>query len=169
MAMAGNGSRAGSTRSTGGSTTAAKPAMTQKEKWAARAEKRRQQAERAEAEAKRLYDENRRPSDTAFWTQPGLGRQRDKARARIERSFEATRRAERLRERASNLDRMATRNKGDAERQRQSQREAWSGKVGDRIRSRLYGPGVVTRVNRKTVTYMTDNGYKTNIDKAWIY
>lgn len=168
--MAGNGSRAGATRSTGGTATAEpKPAMTQKEKWAARAEKRRQQAERADAEAQRLYDANRRPGDLAFWTQPGLGRQRDKARAGLGRSFEAMNRAKRLRERAANLDRMARTNKGDAERRRQVQRDAWKGKVGDRIRSRLYGPGVVVRVNRKTVTYMTDQGFKTNIDKSWIY
>lgn len=143
--------------------------MTQKEKWAARAEKRRQQAARADAEAQRLYDQNRRPGDLAFWTQPGLTRQRDRARAGIGRSFEAMNRANRLRERAANLERMANTNKGDAERRRQVQRDAWQGKVGDRIRSRLYGPGVVLRVNKKTVTYRTDEGFKTNIDKAWIY
>jgi hypothetical protein len=168
--MAGNGSRKGGARSAGGSVTAEQPApMTQKERWAARAQKRRDQAARAEAESQRLWDRHRRPGDNAFWTQPGLGRQRDKARAGIDRSMEALRRAERLRERAANLDRMASTNKGDAERKRQTQRNQWKGSVGDRIRSRLYGDGVVTRVNRKTVRYRTDAGFETTIDKAWIY
>lgn len=164
--MAGSGNRkTGSSRTAGGTT--AKP-MTQKERWAARAQRRLAQAERAEANANAIYNRNRRPGDIAFWTQPGLGRQRDKARAGIGRSFEELKRAERLRERAANLQRMATTNKGDAERRRQVRRDAWSGRVGDRVSTPLYGPGVVIRVNRKTVTYRSDQGYINNVDKAWL-
>ena len=143
--------------------------MSQKEKWAARAEKRRTQATKAEANAKRLRDANRKVGDNAFWTQPGLGKQRDKARAGLDKSFKELERAKKLRSRADNLERMSKRNKGDAASRQQSRRDKFDSRKiskGQTVNSTLYGPVKVLRVNKKTVTISLNGGKPFTEDKS---
>lgn len=143
--------------------------MSQKEKWADRAEKRRAQATKAEANAKRLRDSNRKVGDTAFWTQPGLGKQRDKARAGLEKSFKELERAKKLRSRADNLERMSKRNKGDAASRQQSRRDKFDSRKiskGQTVNSTLYGAVKVLRVNKKTVTISLNGGKPFTEDKS---
>lgn len=143
--------------------------MSQKEKWAARAEKRRTQAAKAEANAKRLRDANRKVGDNAFWTQPGLGKQRDKARAGLDKSFKELERAKKLRSRADNLERMSKRNKGDAASRQQSRRDKFDSRKiskGQTVNSTLYGPVKVLRVNKKTVTISLNGGKPFTEDKS---
>jgi hypothetical protein len=143
--------------------------MSQKEKWAARAEKRRTQANKAEANAKRLRDANRKEGDNAFWTQPGLGKQRDKARAGLDKSFKELERAKKLRSRADNLERMSKRNKGDAASRQQSRRDKFDSRKiskGQTANSTLYGPVKVLRVNKKTVTISLNGGKPFTEDKS---
>jgi len=143
--------------------------MSQKEKWAARAEKRRTQAAKAEANAKRLRDANRKEGDIAFWTQPGLGKQRDKARAGLDKSFKELERAKKLRSRADNLERMSKRNKGDAASRQQSRRDKFDSRKiskGQTVNSTLYGPVKVVRVNKKTVTISLNGGKPFTEDKS---
>lgn len=137
--------------------------LTQKEKWAKRAELLRQQADRADARGQSIYDRNRRPGDNAFWTQPGLGKQRDKARAAIGRAFDEQKKAERLRQRAANLEQLANTNKGDAARRRVQRADAIKSshkglKKGDTIEGVLYGRREVVKVNAKSVTVKGDMG-----------
>jgi hypothetical protein len=148
---------------------AAPTASRQKQKWAAAAEKRRAQADRAEANAKRLRDANRRVGDTAFWTQPGLGKQRDKARAGLEKSFREQERAKALRSKANNLERMSKTTKGAAASRQQSRRDAFDAKKikkGDTVNSILYGQVKVLRVNKKTVTISVNGGKPFTEDKS---
>jgi hypothetical protein len=143
--------------------------MSQKEKWAARAEKRRTQATKAEANAKRLRDANRKVGDNAFWTQPGLGKQRDKARAGLDKSFKELERAKKLRSRADNLERMSKRNKGDAASRQQLRRDKFDSRKiskGQTVNSTLYGPVKVLRVNKKTVTISLNGGKPFTEDKS---
>jgi hypothetical protein len=143
--------------------------MSQKEKWAARAEKRRTQATKAEANAKRLRDANRKVGDNAFWTQPGLGKQRDKARAGLDKSFKELERAKKLRSQADNLERMSKRNKGDAASRQQSRRDKFDSRKiskGQTVNSTLYGPVKVLRVNKKTVTISLNGGKPFTEDKS---
>ena len=143
--------------------------MSQKEKWAARAEKRRTQATKAEANAKRLRDANRKVGDNAFWTQPGLGKQRDKARAGLDKSFKELERAKKLRSRADNLERMSKRNKGDAASRQQSRRDKFDSRKiskGQTVNSTLYGAVKVLRVNKKTVTISLNGGKPFTEDKS---
>ena len=162
----------------GGTTGRIKPAalnvrearqMSQKEKWAARAEKRRTQAAKAEANAKRLRDANRKVGDNAFWTQPGLGKQRDKARAGLDKSFKELERAKKLRSRADSLERMSKQNKGDAASRQQSRRDKFDSRKiskGQTVNSTLYGPVKVLRVNKKTVTISLNGGKPFTEDKS---
>ena len=162
----------------GGTTSKIKPAvsnarearqMSQKEKWAARAEKRRTQAAKAEANAKRLRDANRKVGDNAFWTQPGLGKQRDKARAGLDKSFKELERAKKLRSRADSLERMSKQNKGDAASRQQSRRDKFDSRKiskGQTVNSTLYGPVKVLRVNKKTVTISLNGGKPFTEDKS---
>jgi hypothetical protein len=143
--------------------------ISQKEKWAARAEKRRTQAAKAEANAKRLRDANRKVGDNAFWTQPGLGKQRDKARAGLDKSFKELERAKKLRSRADNLERMSKQNKGDAASRQQSRRDKFDSRKiskGQTVNSTLYGPVKVLRVNKKTVTISLNGGKPFTEDKS---
>jgi len=143
--------------------------LTQKERWAKRAELRRQQAAKAEARAKALYDKHRRQGDTAFWTQPGLHSQREKARAGLARSFAETEKAKRLLENARQLDKLAAANKGDTERRRQTQRDALSVNKGDKVYTAMYGTGRVVKINKKTITYYSESrGTTFNVDKSWV-
>jgi hypothetical protein len=143
--------------------------LTQKERWAKRAELRRQQAAKAEARARALYDKHRRQGDTAFWTQPGLHSQREKARAGLARSFAETEKAKRLLENARQLDKLAATNKGDTERRRQTQRDALSVNKGDQIYTAMYGTGRVVKINKKTITYYSESrGTTFNVDKSWV-
>jgi hypothetical protein len=143
--------------------------LTQKEKWAKRAELRRQQAAKAEARAKALYDKHRRQGDTAFWTQPGLHSQREKARAGLARSFAETEKAKRLLENARQLDKLAAANKGDTERRRQTQRDALSVNKGDQVYTAMYGTGRVVKINKKTITYYSESrGTTFSVDKSWV-
>jgi hypothetical protein len=150
-------------------TSAGGKQLTQKERWAKRAELRRQQATKAEARAKALMDKHRRRGDTAFWTQPGLHSQREKARAGIGRAMAEMERASRLRENARQLDKLAAANKGDTERRRQTQRDALSVNKGDQIYTAMYGTGRVVKINKKTITYYSESrGTTFNVDKSWV-
>jgi len=145
------------------------PISRQKQKWAAAAEKRKAQADRAEANAQRLRAANRRLGDTAFWTQPGLGKQRDKARAGLEKSFREMERAKSLRSKANNLERMSKTTKGAAASRQQARRDAFDAKgvkKGDTVNSMLYGRVKVLRVNKKTVTISLNGGKPFTEDKG---
>ncbi len=91
-----------------------------------------------------------------------MNKQQDKA-------FELRQKAKQQELKAIELRRLATTNKGDAERKRQNQRDAVSVNKGSRISTLLYGPGEVVRVNKKSVSYLSDQtGSVIKVDKSWI-
>lgn len=136
---------------------AADKPTTQKQRWAARSEKLKQAAAKNEAKAKRMFDASNTAGNTAFNTQPGRLAGRARMNAQTERSFRLQEKAAQQRTRASNLERMANTNKGDAARGRAQKAEAIKAthkglKKGDTIEGVLYGKREVVKVNAKSVT-----------------
>lgn len=141
---------------------------TQKERWAARAEKRLAWAESAERQAAAL--ERGREAyngDIAFWTQPGRIPERSRLHERDRRAAELRQKAKAHRDKAKELQRLATRNLGDAERAKQAIRDASSFQVGDRVISTFFGPVEVVKVNAKTYRIRLAHGGTITQDKIF--
>lgn len=129
--------------------------MGAKFRWAARAEKLEGWARSADAKADAI-DAAMPPHarDPAFMTQPGNipQRLRDKLTARERRAWEFRERAKDHRAKAAELRRMAARNKGDAERARQTIRDAVSAAIEPWMYvDSIYGVRKVLKVNAKTL------------------
>ena len=134
----------------------AKPA-TQKQRWAARSEMLNNAAANNEIKAKRMFDAANTAGNTAFNTQPGRLAGRARMNAQTEQSFKLQEKAAQQRTRASNLERMANTNKGDAAKVRAQRADAVKAshiglKKGDTIEGILYGNREVVKVNAKSVT-----------------
>lgn len=123
--------------------------MGRKDQWLAKAVRREAWAQAADAKAAAIEGAAPR-GDLAFWTQPGLGKQRDKARARMQAAHVLRETASAHRAKAAQLRRMAGRNAGDAEAARAATRAALSAQVGDAVSS-IYGIRRVLKVNAKTL------------------
>lgn len=136
--------------------------MTQKDRWAAKAERYEIWAARAEEKASAIYAAHEPAhKDHALWTQPAyvgtaggrrLQRQRQTVRDALSRAHELNEKANGYRSRAANLRAMATRNAGDAERQREVVRAELDSvlSVGDKV-STLFGIRRVIKINAKTI------------------
>ena len=134
----------------------AKP-TTQKQRWAARSEKLNKAAAKNEEKAKRMFDAANTAGNTAFNTQPGRLAGRARMNAQTEQSFKLQEKAAQQRTRASNLERMANTNKGDAAKGRAQKADAVKAshkglKKGDTIEGTLFGKREVVKVNAKSVT-----------------
>jgi hypothetical protein len=147
-----------------------KPRMTQKERWLNRANVYERAAQRNMeriAQIERKHAPYR--GDIAFNTQPGRIPLREQMLREQERGFELRKKAQAQLQRARELRNLATTNKGDAERKRQTQRDAVTVEKGARISTLMYGPGRVVRVNKKTVSYYSEQtGSVINVDKSWV-
>lgn len=147
-----------------------KPRLTQKERWLLRADVYERAAQRnlqriSEIEAAQAPFRG----DVAFNTQPGRIPFRERMLKQQERAFELRKKAKAQLQRARELRQLATTNKGDAERKRQQQRDAVNVEKGARIKTMLYGPGEIVRVNKKTVSYYSEQtGSIIKVDKSWI-
>ena len=151
------------------STDSAAP-LTQKERWARRSDVYRRAAARNRERAAAL-EAAAAPfaRDYAFNTQPGNFPARRRVSSQLDRASQLRRKAKEQELRADELTRLATTNKGDAERARQAQRDAVSVEKGSRISTLMYGPGRVVRVNKKTISYYSDQtGSVINVDKSWV-
>lgn len=126
----------------------------QKQRWAARADQRQAQAAKARAEAEHLLANRCR--DHAFMTQPGHIPARARELARTDRAMELLQAAERAEDKARNLQAMAGRQAGDAEREKEAARQASEWQVGQIVFSILYGRAEVLKVNAKTLRLKTD-------------
>jgi len=132
------------------------------EEWAAR------RREKAEAVLKQnsTYTE-----DIAFLTQPGRIPIRDRIYAQNNRACENIATAKRFEEKARSLRRIRV--VGDAERQRQTLRDAIRTRlrVGMAVDTCFYGRGVVEKINRKTATIGStgrSGTYRTTVDLSFI-
>ena len=147
-----------------------KPRMTLKERWLNRANVSERAAQRnmeRVAEIERRHAPYR--GDIAFNTQPGRIPQRERMIREQDRAFELRKKAREQLQRAQELRNLATTNKGDAERKRQAERDAVTVEKGSRISTIMYGPGVVVRVNKKTVSYQIgQTGFVVKVDKSWV-
>lgn len=136
--------------------------MTQKDSWAAKAERYEAWATSAEEKASAIYAAHEAArKDHALWTQPAyvgtaggrrLQRQRQTVRDALSRAHELSEKAKGYRGRAASLRAMASRNAGDAERQREAVRDALDAvlAVGDEV-STLFGIRRVIKINAKTI------------------
>ena len=131
-----------------------------KERAKAKAEKYLEWAGKAEAKSKQLYDTFQSQYKDFDWTQPILRghhsqRRHEKVYERrnsmMTKTIELDAKAKRYREKAENLFAFANRNKGDAEKRREVQRQELDKyiKVGDVIVT-MYGDKEVLKVNKKT-------------------
>lgn len=136
-----------------------------KARWADKAERCLSWATSAEAKADALVANHNR--DWAFISQPGHLPGRAREMRQTDRAMELRQKAEAYRDKASNLQRLATTQKGDAESARQVERDAKSGYApGDIVLTILYGPREIVRVNRKTFTVRDSFGGTMTVDKA---
>lgn len=109
------------------------------------------------AEAERIHASVN--DDPAFWTQPAysnaagraFARNRDRERARIQKSAQIAVEAEELAKKASRMEERGAVMAGDAERAREAVIASCEVKVGDLVDTTLYGIRRVLKVNRKTV------------------
>lgn len=136
--------------------------MDQKQRWLNRAADYDLWAAAAEKQAAAIRSAHMdRLGDHAMWTQPAyvgtaggraLAAQRQRIRDALARAHALDEKAEAHRQKAANLRRMAVRNAGDAEREREAKREALDSvlAVGDQV-STLFGTRRVTKINAKTI------------------
>lgn len=140
----------------------------QKERWAARAAKRTAWADSADAKARALIaSQPEHATDWAFMSQPGRIPGRARLIAQQDRAMELGQEAARHRGQAESLTAMASREKGDAERDRQARRDAQTLHVGQQVVTILYGPAEVVKINTKTVRVRRlETGSLLTIDKS---
>lgn len=137
---------------------------TQKQRWAARSATCEQRAARLQTEAAAMLEGRNR--DPAYISQPGHIPSRARDIARADRAFAMMGEAKALRDKAANLSRLASRQAGDAEREREAKRQAVQWHVGQTVRAVLYGPAVVERVNAKTLRLRLPSGGVITEDKC---
>jgi hypothetical protein len=113
--------------------------------------------------------------DIAFWTQPAtpsssFGRQRSRMYARYNKGLELHSEAEELRKDADWKEKAGVRVKGDAEAQRQLEREKRDNvfTVGSQVHDWIFGDGEIVKVNRKTYTIKFASGGTYTRDKSFI-
>jgi hypothetical protein len=113
--------------------------------------------------------------DIAFWTQPAtpsssFGRQRAKMYTRYNIGLALDAEAEELRKAAEWREKAGVRVKGDAEAQRQLEREKRDKvfTVGSQVYDWIFGDGEIVRVNRKTYTIKFASGGTYTRDKSYI-
>lgn len=138
----------------------------QHERWAARAERRQLWADAAEARANAMEANQNR--DWAFISQPGHLPARARQIAQTDRAMILRQKAETHRAKAVELERMALRKKGDAERERQALRDASALKAGDAATSAHFGACVVVKVNAKTYRIRMPSGFEITQDKSYV-
>ncbi len=135
-------------------------------------------AEKAEQKAKSIYHNWCEQYKDFDWTQPILrGHHSQKRHEKIyerrntihTKVQELEQKAKRLREKATNLEMFANRNKGDAERARDIRREQASNvfKENSEIYDFAYGSGIVKKVNKKTFTVVFKSGFTCTRDKSY--
>lgn len=117
--------------------------------------------------------------DWAYVTQPNIntskGRAFTRSRERVINRFDAGVRlsieADELRSKAEWLQKTGARVKGDAERERQEERDKADSmfSLGSRINCAMYGDGEIIKVNKKTYSVKFDRGFSINIDKSWVF
>jgi hypothetical protein len=113
--------------------------------------------------------------DTAFWTQPAtpssrFGRQRAKMYERYNKGLALHAEAQDLRKDAGWKEQAGIRVKGDAERERQQERDERDKvfTVGSKVYDWCFGDGVVKKVNKKTYTIQFTSGFTCTRDKSYI-
>lgn len=127
-----------------------------KQRWLERADRYDAWADTAEAKARAIYAaQPAHARDPAFVTQPArsshaVARERTRLANRDRRAWELEEKAKGYREKAKNLRAMASRNKGDAEREREAVRQALDLSPGDMV-STLFGVRRVVKVNTKSI------------------
>ena len=137
----------------------------QKTRWAAKVDRCTSWADAAEAKADALEANHNR--DWAFVSQPGHIPARARQIAQTDRAMDLRGKAKAHREKAASLARLASTNKGDAEAARQAVRDrSASVQAGDVVRTILYGPREVVRVNKKTFSVRDSFGGTMTVDKA---
>lgn len=136
----------------------------------------RAKADRLDRDAESKMSEfNRARGDIAYLTQPAgprsaFGRQRQLTMDRYGKGLEMQMEAQKLRERADELERHGAVVAGDAERERQRRREAADRiiGVGSTVLDMAYGlSGTVARVNRKTYTIQFET-FREARDKSFV-
>lgn len=136
-------------------------------------------AEKAEAKAKSLQDNFDKIYGDFDWTQPVLlGHYSQRKHERVfetrnsvfSQIAELEKKAKRHREKAENLQAFADRNKGDAEKARQEQRDLSDElyTVGSRVYDWSFGSGTILKVNKKTYRIKFDKGFTDTRDKSFI-
>lgn len=135
-------------------------------KWSARADRREAWADTAEAKAARLLAN--RNTDWAFISQPGHLPARAREIAQTDRAMGLLAQAKAHREKAANLNALATRQRGDAETARQAERDTKTLQAGDAARSVHYGVCTIVKVNAKSYRIRLASGFETTTDKAWV-
>jgi hypothetical protein len=109
--------------------------------------------------------------DIAFHTQPGHIPIRGRIIAQNDKAVESLQTARRFEAKAKDLRQVRV--AGDAERARQAKRDAIRPvlRVGMAVHTALYGPGIVKRINKKTVT-VEKTGHEGRmtvaVDLSWI-
>jgi hypothetical protein len=113
--------------------------------------------------------------DVAFWTQPAtptssFGRQRSRMYARYNKGLELHSEAEELRKAADWKEKAGVSVKGDAEAQRQLEREKRDKvfTVGSEVYDWTFREGVILKVNKKTYTIRFTSGFTCTRDKSFI-
>jgi hypothetical protein len=113
--------------------------------------------------------------DIAFFTQPAtpaspFGRQRERMFKRYEKGLELHSEADQLRKEAEWKEKRGVSVRGDAERDRQLEREKRDKvfTVGSKVYDWIFGDGEIVKVNRKTYTIKFASGGTYTRDKSFI-
>jgi hypothetical protein len=136
----------------------------------------RKKAERLQKEAdSKLAVMDQYRGDIAFLTQPAapgstFGRQGAKVYARYDKGMELSTEAAKLKEQADWKEKRGVSVKGDAEAQRQLEREKRDKvfTVGSKVYDWIFGDGEILKVNRKTYTIKFASGGTYTRDKSFI-
>jgi hypothetical protein len=136
----------------------------------------RAKAERLQKEADgKLSVMDQYRGDIAFLTQPAapgstFGRQRAKVYARYDKGLELSSEAAKLKEQADWKEKRGVSVRGDAEANRQLEREKRDKvfTVGSKVYDWIFGDGEIVRVNRKTYTIKFASGGTYTRDKSFI-
>lgn len=125
-------------------------------------------ADKLEAEAEsKMTEFNSHRGDHAFMFQPGRIPYRDKVVKRYDKGMEMLNEAKETREKAENYH---VRVKGDAEKERQAERDKQDKIiiVNTPVYDFCFGIGIVMKVNKKTYTIKFDDGNQFTRDKTFV-
>jgi hypothetical protein len=136
----------------------------------------RAKAERVQKEAdSKLSVMDQYRGDIAFLTQPAapgstFGRQRAKVYAHYDKGLELSTEAAKLKEEADWKEKRGVSVRGDAEAQRQLEREKRDKvfTVGSKVYDRIFGDGEIIKVNRKSYTIKFASGGTYARDKSFV-